>query len=325
MPQEALLQITWLLPGATLLRRIEPNGNDLIKDGSNVQSRSEQKITSFITDAYLFSFLFFPQYTMHRSIAALALLSFLCLAVSLTAAHEHCELSLFNAFTSTVHDSLTFTVDGEEWAEVPFGERVVKSVPCSPFTVNVTELGKGKEFYFFSEGYLPRGWLVFKGYETTDPMNLYTGWSPAALDADEPPPYGGLVVELHGGDTPYYENYLYITNSTDTVVLDDSSQRTYRIGLWYSEEGSEFEFTLYTGLPQEDDSGSSKILLEETIQGPGEKKVAFVYVYGFTGAATGGGTGVEPALKVYVEELEWEEAGSDSATSRVTSPVFSLF
>ncbi|KAL6066675.1 hypothetical protein QOT17_009463 [Balamuthia mandrillaris] len=260
---------------------------------------------------------------MHRSIAALALLSFLCLAVSLTAAHEHCELSLFNAFTSTVHDSLTFTVDGEEWAEVPFGERVVGSVPCSSFTVNVTELGKSKELNAFPEGYLPRGWLVFKGYHSTEKHVQYTGWSALALPADEPPPYGGLVVELHGGDTPYYENYLYITNSTDTVELDDSSQRTYRIGLGYSEEGSEFTFTLYTGGPQEDDSGSSDMVLEETIQGPGEQKVAFVYVYGYTGAAIGG-TGVEPALKVYVEELEWE-AGSDSATSRVTSPVFGLF
>ncbi|KAL6051445.1 hypothetical protein QOT17_014446 [Balamuthia mandrillaris] len=255
---------------------------------------------------------------MSRFFAVLTLLS---LVVALSSAHQHCELSLFNAFTSSAHDSLAFTIDGKEWAEVPFGERVVESVPCSPFTVNVTELGKGEKLDFFSEGYMSRGWLVFKGYESTEQHVQYTGWRSLRLPANlVPPAYGAMV---HGGDTPYAGNYLLVTNSSNTVQVDDSSEQTYRAGLEYSEEGSEFVFALYTAGSRGDESGNSDMVLEETVQAPGEQKLAFVYVYGYTGEAVGG-TGVEPALEVFVEELDWD-AASGSAASRVTSPVVAFF
>ncbi|KAL6076566.1 hypothetical protein QOT17_002694 [Balamuthia mandrillaris] len=238
------------------------------------------------------------------------------------AAPRDCELSFFNAFTSPLHDSLTILLDGEPWATIPFGERVIEPVPCTGFTLGIAESNGTVEQHLdiFRDNIAPLAWAVYRGVH-----DVFVGQGFSAIRVNTAPPdHGGILIQLHGGDSPFSGNtVLQVSTSDQTFELEDASEEYYHLDE-LEEDNTELTFTLFfrdqDGSESGDNESRTKIW-EKSIVATGAGTLTVVYVYGYSDEGPLGPGVEEPMMKVYEDEV-W---GNADSAARTVAPVMPWF
>ncbi|KAL6045523.1 hypothetical protein QOT17_022724 [Balamuthia mandrillaris] len=218
-----------------------------------------------------------------------------------------------------VYDSLTFLLDGEHWATIPFGERVIEPVPCTPFNMSITESNGtvNQQLNIFSDEFVRLAWGVYRGVHGVD---VGTGFSVIRV-RPVPLEHGALLVELHGGDSPYSGNTVLEASDSEFQVfeLEDYAGEDYHRLEVLNEDNTEFSITLFLrDFDSQSGYNGRTQIWKKSVVATGAETLTVVYVYGYSDEGPLGPGVAEPMMKVYEDEV-WTNT-ADSA-SGVVAPV----